>query len=366
MSANEPAEHRYAVVVAGGSGTRLWPVSRQSLPKQMQALMSEKSLIEETVERLEGVIPAERIFVSTTQNYLDRIRSLLTDVPPENYIVEPEGRGPTVAFALLASELRSRDPDAVVFSLASDHAVTEVDQFRDAVRTSLEFVETHPQHITVVGIKPTRPDTGLGYVRVAERLQDDPPVYRAGKYVEKPSLEVAQDYVQSGTSFWNAAYYCFRAETLLAAYADANPLLVELTEDYLRTRDLEVYRRIPNEFHEIDIIDSAKYPLAVVPGGFAWSDIGNWSSLHRALVEVAGTDVITSGDDQYVDVDSRNVFVRSSDGRRIVVMGVQDLGIICTDDAIVVLGLKQLEQAPDASMRSLLDQLRELGMGDLL
>ena len=287
VTAGDPHPHRYAVVVAGGSGTRLWPVSRQSLPKQMQALMSEKSLIAETVDRLEGVVPAERIFVSTTANYLEPIRSLLPAIPRENYIVEPESRGPTVAFALLATYLAARDPEAVVFSLASDHAITEVDKFRQAVRTSYEYVEGHPGQIVVVGITPTRPDTGLGYLRVRERLQEDPPVFRAGKYVEKPSLEVAQDYVQSGQSFWNAAYYCFRAGTLLAAYADANPLLVERTAEFLRTDDLETYREIPGEFHEIDIIDSAKYPLAVVPGDFRWSDIGNWSSLHRALADVA-------------------------------------------------------------------------------
>lgn len=367
VSQGVPANpHRYAVVVAGGSGTRLWPVSRQALPKQMQALMSEKSLIAETVDRLEGVIPAERIFVSTTENYLEPIRSLLPAIPRENYIVEPESRGPTVAFALLASRLVAHDPDAVVFSLASDHAIAEVDRFQEAVRTSLDFVEAHPTQIVVVGITPTRADTGLGYLRVRELLQEDPPVYRAGKYAEKPSLEVAQDYVQSGQSYWNAAYYCFRADTLLAAYADANPLLVDLTAEYLRTGDLETYRQIPGEFHEIDIIDSAKYPLAVVPGDFHWSDIGNWSSLHRALAEVAGSDVVTTGDNQYVDVDSHNVFVRSSDGRQIVVMGVHDVGIICTDDTIVVLGLNELEKSPDRSMRELLDRLREDGKDDLL
>lgn len=366
VSSGDTDAHRYAVVVAGGSGTRLWPVSRQSLPKQMQALMSEKSLIAETVERLEGVIPAERIFVSTTANYLEPIRSLLPDIPRENYIVEPESRGPTVAFALLASHLAARDPEAVVFSLASDHAITEVDKFRESVRTSLEFVEGNPGQIVVVGITPTRADTGLGYIRVREEVQDDPVVYRAGKYVEKPSLEVAQDYVQSGRSFWNAAYYCFRAETLLAAYADANPLLVERTAEFIKTGDLETYRQIPGEFHEIDIIDAAKYPIAVVPGDFRWSDIGNWSSLHRALAEVAGSDVVTSGDNQYVDVDSHNVFVRSSDGREIVVMGMRDVGIICTDDAVVVLGLKELEQSPDRSMKVLLERLRETGKDDLL
>ncbi|MEZ5098177.1 MAG: sugar phosphate nucleotidyltransferase [Nocardioides sp.] len=328
--------------------------------------MSDKTLIAETVDRLEGVIPTDHIFVSTTANYRDAMAGLLPDIPPENFIVELEGRGPTVAFALLAHYIRARDPEAVVFSLASDHAITELAKFQAAVRTSMDFVEANPTNVALVGIKPSRPDTGLGYIRIKERIQDDPPVYRAGKYVEKPSLEVAEDYVQSGLSYWNAAYYCFRAETLLSAYADASPLLVELAAEYLRTGDLETYRRIPNQFHEIDIIDSSRYPIAVVPGDFVWSDIGNWASLHRTLASIAGTDIVTNGDNQFVDVNSRNVHVRSTDDRAIVVLGVKDVAIICDRDSILVASLEELERSPDASMRELFARLKQQGKDTLL
>jgi mannose-1-phosphate guanylyltransferase len=353
--------HRQAVVVAGGSGTRLWPVSRQALPKQMQSLMTDTTLIEETVQRLEGLIPIDRIWVSTTANYRDPIAALLPDVPPENFIVEPEGRGPTVAFALLAHYILARDPEAVVFSLASDHAVTEVERFQDAVRASMDFIERNPSNIALIGIKPTRADTGLGYIRVKTLIQKNPPVYRAGKYVEKPSLEVALDYLQSGQSYWNAAYYCFRAETLLSAYADADARLVELTAEYLRTGDLETYRRIPSQFHEIDIIDSAKHPIVVVPGDFRWSDIGNWGSLHRTLSKISGSDIITNGDNQFVDVNSKNVYVRSRDDRDVVVLGVKDIAIICDRDSVFVASLEELQRSPDQSMKELLQQLKAHG-----
>jgi mannose-1-phosphate guanylyltransferase len=363
--------HRYAVVVAGGSGTRLWPMSRHDLPKQMQALMSDKTLIAETVERLEGIIPHDHIFISTTANYLDQIRELLPEIAEENFIVEPAGRGTTAAFALLAQRIQQLDPDAVVFSLASDHAITEIDKFQQAMRTSLEFIEAHRGWIAVVGIKPTRADTGLGYLRVTDLEQDSPPVYRVAKYVEKPTFEVARDYVESGSYYWNSAYYAFRVDTLLAAYADADPRLVELTGEYLRTGNVEAYLSAPVTPHEIDVIDSAKHPLAVVPGGFRWSDIGNWAALHRTLSELGGTDVV-SNDSNHVDFGSSDVLVLSSTKpgspatqRTVVTAGLEKVAVITTDDAILVVSLEQLESMPE-TMPGLLSELRRQGLGELL
>ena len=165
--------HRYAVVVAGGSGTRLWPLSRKSLPKQMQALMSDRTLIVETVDRLRGVVPDDHIFVSTTVNYGEAIRDLLPEIPRDNVIVEPEPAGTAAAFALFTYTLHERDPDAIVFSLASDHAITEVDRFQSTMRACYAFIEEHPAHVALVGIRPTRPDTGLGYIKVREKFAED-------------------------------------------------------------------------------------------------------------------------------------------------------------------------------------------------
>ena len=224
-SHDERRRHRYAVVVAGGSGTRLWPLSRQNLPKQMQALMSDKTLIAETVDRLRGVVPVENIFISTTGNYLETMRGLLPDIAAENFITEPVARGTSAAFALIAERLHDQDPQAVVFSLASDHAITEVEKFQQTLDRSFTFIEEHPRQIAMVGIRPDRADTGLGYIKVRGVIQDDPLIYEAEKFVEKPTHEVAEKYVESGEYFWNAAYYCFYASTLLEAYEDADPRL---------------------------------------------------------------------------------------------------------------------------------------------
>lgn len=353
-------DHRYAVVVAGGSGTRLWPLSRKALPKQMQSLMSDRTLIAETVDRLRGVVPLEHVYVSTTENYRASIQELLPEIRQENFIIEPESRGTPAAFALLAERLHRLDPEAVVFTLASDHAITEVDKFHETMRTSFAFIEANPTWLSIVGIAPTRPDTGLGYVRAHETIQDSPLVLRVEKYAEKPTHEVAQSYLESGNYFWNSAYYCFRADTLLAAYARADDRLVQAAAAYLDSGDPADYRRAPVAVHEVDIIDTTMTPLALVPAHFTWSDIGNWAALHRSLSELVGSDVIARNSKQHTDIGSSNSLVLNTDDRIVVTAGLDHIAVISTDDAVLVVDLQRLEEMPSI-MKELLTKLRAEG-----
>ena len=352
----EGVEHRYAVVVAGGAGTRLWPLSRQSLPKQMQALMSDKTLIRETVDRIRGVVPMSNVYISTTTNYCHPIHALLPDVPPENVICEPSARGTAAAFALFSSVIHEKDPEAVIFSLASDHAITEVDRFHVAMRQSFEFVEAHRRHMAMVGVRPTRPDTGLGYIRARHPLQRDPLVLRAEKFVEKPTRDVAQKYVASGEYYWNAAYYCFTAEALLEAYEDADPALVDAARNFAKSGDPADYEAAPDKTHEIEIIDSTTYPLALVPADFTWSDIGNWPALYNLKRQLAGEDQVSTDSSQHVDVDSTRIMVSNADGRLVATAGLDDIAIITTDDAVLVLNMTQVDSDPDM-MKRLIAQL---------
>jgi mannose-1-phosphate guanylyltransferase len=328
-------------------------MSRQDLPKQMQALMSERTLIEETVERLRGVIPIEHVFISTTENYSKDMQELLPEIPPDNFIIEPESRGPLAAFALLAQRLYRQDPEAVVFTLASDHAVTGVDRFQETMRTSYAFIESHPEWLAIVGLKPTRPDTGLGYIRAVEHVQEDPAVLRVEKYAEKPSLETAQSYLSSQRYFWNAAYYCFRADTLLAAYTAADAELVEATAAYLDSGDVADYQRAPDTGHEIDIIDTAKTPLALVPADFIWSDIGTWAAFHRILSELTGKNIVVRNEDHHTDEGSINALVLNIDNRLVATAGLDHIGVVTVDDTVFVVDLRKIEEAPEMMQRLL-------------
>ncbi len=359
------AEHRYAVVVAGGSGTRLWPLSRQDLPKQMQALMSDRSLIAETVDRLRGVVPFENVFISTTQNYRDKISELIPEIDAANFIVEPEARGTPAAFALFAAHIHGLDPEAVIFSLASDHAITEIDKFQQTMVDAFDFIDSAPGSLAIVGIKPTRPDTGLGYIKVRPADLGRPGVLAVEKYIEKPTYDVAATYVESGGYYWNSAYYCFKASTLLAAYQQAEPLLVAATGDYLKTGDPAAYLSAPVKAHEIDLIDTTNYPLAVVPADFTWSDIGNWAALHRSLSALLGSEVVSANARDHIDVDSTQCLVVNADDRVVVTAGLDNIAVITTDDAVMVINMQRLEEMP-ATMQELFARLRSEGKGELL
>ena len=356
MTELDERRHRYAVVVAGGSGTRLWPLSRTNLPKQMQALMSDKSLITETVDRLRGVVAMENVYISTTTNYSEAIRELVPDVPSDNIICEPTARGTAAAFALFSHTINERDPHAVIFSLASDHAIAEVDEFQATMRTCFDFVEENPGHLTLVGILPTRPDSGLGYIRAREALQKAPLVLRAEKFVEKPTPDVAQSYVESGEHYWNAAYYCFSPRVLLEAYDDADPALVRAARDFAASGEPGDYERAPNKTHEIEIIDSTRYQMALVPAEFTWSDIGNWPALYLLKSQLQGRDKVYDDTARHIDVNSNRLMINSRDGRLVATAGLDDIAIITTEDAVLVLNMTQVESDP-TMMKRLLEQL---------
>lgn len=354
-------KHRYAVIVAGGSGTRLWPISRRNLPKQMQSFVTDKTLIDETVSRLEGVLPIENIYISTTENYRDNIHKLLPQIPVEHIIIEPVSRGTTAAFALFTHTIKEQDPEAIIFSLASDHAVTGIDQFHQALTQAYEYVEEHPETITLLGIKPDKPDTGLGYIKTDKILQNNPLVYSVEKFVEKPSKNVAKSYVKSGEYYWSAAYYCFKAATLINAYNEADPEIMEAIGLYTETHKLSDFEKVPQKAHEIELINTSIYPLAVVPADFKWSDIGNWHTLHALLSDLSEDTNFANSGVQHIDVDSQNCLVFSTDDRLIATVGLNDLAVISTEDVVLVLNKNNSQD-----VKQLIDILQEKGLTQYL
>lgn len=352
-------DHSYAVIVAGGSGTRLWPVSRQELPKQMQSLVSQHSLLEDTYERLQGVYAADHILVSTTVNYVDKVKKLLPEIPEENFVVEPTAKGPALAFTLFAEVLYRRDPKAVIFSMASDHAIAESDAFQAVLREAHAYIGKHTDRIALVGVKPTRPDTGLGYIKVESVIQEEPRVYSVEKFVEKPSFPVAKRYAQSSDFFWNVAYYCFAAKTLLEAYQEASPKSVEGVRTYLDTNDVTAFENAPQMVHEIEVVNSKKFPLVLIPAEFHWDDIGNWSALHDLLADASGdTSRIVAAASQHIDVDSHGCMVRSENPTKLVAtVGLEDLIIVDTEDSLLV-----MHKGHSQDIKRVIEELKQRGL----
>lgn len=352
--------HRYAVIMAGGSGTRLWPLSRYDLPKQMQPFIGDTTLLNETVDRLTPIVPLERIIVSTTVNLVDKIKRLVPDLPEANFIVEPVARGVAAAFAMVNTAILKRDNEASMFFLASDHAVTDIKQFQSKVQQVFCYIESNPTHIAMIGIKPTCVNTGLGYIKLGATIKGLTGGYCVEKFVEKPSLKVAQRYFKSQDYLWNTAYYCFRADTLLRAYRDADTLLVEAASRYCDYPTVENYSSIPIKSQEIEIIDATKFPLVVISADFGWSDIGNWQALHEVLAASQGEHVVAKAG-KHVDIGSSNCLVYADGDKLIATLGLDNIVVVDTPDALLVLNKDKPQE-----VKNLLQHLKDNGLHEYL
>ncbi len=329
----------------------------------MQKFVSDKTLIEETVDRIADVIPYDHIFISTTMNYGDKIAKLLPNIKSENIIVEPDRRGTTAAFALFSSVIRARDPEAIIFSLASDHAIADPTPFQRTITDSYEYIANNQQSIALVGVTPTQPDTGLGYIKVDTLIADDPKIYSVEKFIEKPKLNVARRYVEAGNYYWNAAYYCFKAATLLEAYDEADPEIGACVNGYLETGNIDDFMRTPEKSHEIEIINAKRFPLVLVPGSFTWSDIGNWGALHDLLSEASGHEKgMVSNGTKHVDIDSTDCLVISNDDKKVIAtVGLKNIIIVDTEDALLI-----MDKGHNQDIKSALKMMKDQGLDQYL
>jgi mannose-1-phosphate guanylyltransferase len=357
---NKLPENSYAVIMAGGSGTRLWPLSRQNMPKQMQNFVGDKTLINETVDRLLGIMDREKIYISTTANYGPKIKKLLPEIPEENIIIEPASRGTTAAFALVIMTIMMRDPDAIVFTIASDHSVTNVEQLHKSIFTAFNHVAANPEDIALIGIKPTGPDTSLGYIKTEGILDKEKNIHIVSKFIEKPGRELAESYFNSGDYYWNAAYYCFKADTLLGAYNDADPEINETVGRYLSSGDIGHFMKAPLKKHEIEIIDASKHRLVMVPGDFNWKDIGSWQGLHEVLAGMQGQNLV-SNSDTHVDINSTDCLVISNGKKLVATVNLDNIVIVDTDDALLVMNKNNSQD-----VKTLIEILKNKGMTDYL
>lgn len=354
--------HHYALILAGGSGTRLWPLSRKDLPKQMQNFISDKPLIAETVDRIKSIIPIQNIYIGTGLRFKDKICEQLPEIPPDNIIAEPVAKGTTAAYALATRLIYNQDPEAIIFSMASDHAIQGLDLFQQTVKDAFTFVEQNPHCISIVGITPHEPNTGLGYIKLENQLQDQPLVYSVEKFIEKPSRKVAEFYLSTNQYYWNSAYYCYRADTLIKAYQETDPLIFQAIDKFIQSGQTDDFLQVPEKAHEIEFINTKKYPLSLIPGRFKWSDIGNWQSLHKMLAELSDNNNISNTPhNNHIDVGSSDYLVIATDDRLITTANLNNIAIISTPDSLLV-----LNKDNPSYVKNIIDFIKEKGLEEYL
>jgi len=336
MGAPMNSDHFYACVLAGGTGERFWPMSRARKPKHLLKLLSERTLLEETVRRLDGVVPAGNILVLTSEAQAGDVRAALPHLPATQIVAEPARRDSGPAAALATGLVRARDPDAVVALLAADASIHDSGRFAEQLRAALAWAAANPELLTF-GIKPRFPATGFGYLELAEELgRNAGGVFRrVRRFVEKPDAATAQRYVDAGNFAWNASIFVWQAEVFLAEAARQAPALAAFVRefpqgdfsDYLATR-FPGLARISVDYA---IMEQASRVAAIV-SEFDWDDVGTWTALPGHLHPDAAGNTVRG---KVVAVDSTNN-IAISNGRVIALCGVKDLVVVETPDAILV------------------------------
>jgi mannose-1-phosphate guanylyltransferase len=327
----------FAVIMAGGFGTRFWPASRRALPKQFLPIGGARTLIAETAARLDGLVDAEHTLVVTGRDHVELVRRSLPDLPPENVLAEPVGRNTAPCVAWAAAELERRGDASVQIVLPSDHVIRPADAFRDLLRAACEEAfETHA--LCTLGVRPTHPATGYGYIESAEELgrRGGFPVRRVARFVEKPDRVRAEEFIASGRFSWNAGIFVWRTDAILGALEQHVPAIVGPVRSIRSAADAaRVYPTLPSAAIDVAVMEKADN-VRVLPIDFVWSDVGSWA----ALPEVTPADAsgnCSSGGARVLAHESSGCVVHGEAGDLVALVGVKDLVVVRAGKAVLVL-----------------------------
>ena len=357
-------QHAYAVIMAGGSGTRFWPLSRRRRPKQLLTLLTKRTLLEEAVNRVRGLLPADRIYVYTNNLLKAACSRCLRGIPPSHIVAEPAARNTAPTIGLAAHEILRRDPDGIMVVLPADHVIRRVARFQRALRAGCSWVSVEGRSVTI-GLKPDGPETGYGYIQKGRRAGKSGAtvIFSVDRFTEKPPIETAREYVASGRYLWNGGMFIWRAATLLKNLERAKP---EMARALARisaaggVRATRTLRRIFPRLEKVSIDFAVMESISdcyVIEADLGWSDVGSWAVVHDlAPKDSEGNTRPRSS----LSLDSSgNMIVAPT--KTVVTVGVKGLVIVDTKDALLVADLRRSQDIGKA-----VRELERLGRKDLL
>jgi mannose-1-phosphate guanylyltransferase len=333
-------KHFYVAIMAGGIGSRFWPYSRTDYPKQfLDILNTGKTLLQWTYERFAQFIPQENIFIVTHQHYVSKVEEQLPDLPTENIVSEPSRKNTAPCIAYISHKIHKQDPQANIVCAPADHLIMDAMSFTQTCLSALMFVQKHSALVTL-GIKPTRPDTGYGYIQhETQQVADN--VYPVKTFTEKPNLELARTFLQSGDFLWNAGIFVWNVKTILSAFKQYLPEIDELFEQSLPALNTPeekkiietIYPQCSNISIDYGIMEKADN-VYVIPSNFGWSDLGTWASAYENLERDEAGNAVQGKN--IMLVDATNCMIKAPQEKLLVVQGLDEFIVVDTSDVLLI------------------------------
>jgi mannose-1-phosphate guanylyltransferase len=350
--------------MAGGGGTRLWPLSRKSKPKQFIDLGTGKTLLEDAFARAKNITDTSNIYVATSINYKKRIKEMLPEVPKEHIFCEPEKRDTTAAFASIALRLQhiNKGDEPTIF-MWSDHVFTNEADFINDLKTIPTLVEANPASIIIVGHVPVTPETVLGYIEAGEKVNGQQNVYHVKEFKEKPDLENAKKFVAAGNYFWNLGYFSMKPDYLLKELQEQSPEVTPAIEKFTKALSSNkkdavdsAYATFPKIAIEYTLIEKTSRIIAVT-GDYGWSDVGNWGTVQ----DIFGTkgDHVPHG--HHIHIDSQHNYIYNTTNKAVSLIGTKNTIVVVTDDAVLV-----TKKSDSHKVKEVVAKLEEQNKTDLI
>ncbi len=347
-------DHFYAVIMAGGGGTRLWPLSRKNRPKQMLSLFDERTLFQTSVERLNPVFNCDHILVVTVAEQARELQAQTPDIPKENFLIEPMPRGTASVVGLAAVALQQRDPQAIMAVLTSDHYIGNEENFRQLLLAAKEVAQE--DFLVTLGITPNFPSTGYGYIQYGEKLGvfNGQETYRVKHFREKPDIASAREMLTSGGYAWNSGMFVWKVARILDEFAAQRPELYHKLKEIGQAWDSPEQQKVvqgiwpglKNETIDYGIMEGARQVAVIPAADLHWSDVGSWDSLFVVLPTDENGNIVMGG--QHLGLDTKNSLVfLNQEHRLIVTIGVSDLVLVDTGDVLLVCPKDQAQKVKE-------------------